>query len=239
MKKVNIIIGRFQPFTAGHYVCVTTANKKKKLPTVICMVDTPESKVDNRHPFPTSMLLNAYKKFFDNDPLIKEVITVKSADIVNAAKALKERGYQIASWTCGTDRFSDYSKMAEKYHDAAGLSDDFECIEVPRTDEDISATKARNCLLNDDKDGFFKLMPNDLEKSDELYNTLKAQMEAAKDIEPKKKTAKKKASKESLVFEYRLARLTKKLERLELECRVSKIEQLLSARNKQTRKFDF
>ena len=232
MKKVNIIIGRFQPFTAGHYICVTTANKKKNLQTVICMVDTPESKVDNRHPFPTSMLLNAYKKFFDSDPLIADVIPVKSADIVTAAKALKEKGYQIASWTCGTDRIDDYTRMAEKYHDAAELSDDFECIEVPRTDEDISATKARNCLLNDDKDGFFNLMPSNLEKSDELYNTLKVQMEAAKDIEPKKKTAKKKASKESLVFEYRLAKLTKKLERLELEYRVSKIERLLSARNK-------
>lgn len=232
MKKVNIIIGRFQPFTAGHYICVTTANKKKNLPTVICMVDTPESKVDNRHPFPTSMLLNTYKDMFDKDPLIADVIPVKSADIISAAKALKEKGYQIASWTCGTDRFSDYSKMSERYHDVAGLSDDFECIEVPRTDEDISATKARNCLLNDDKDGFFKLMPDGLEKSDDIYNALKTQMEAAKDIEPKKKAVKKKASKESLVFEYRLAKLTKKLERLELECRVSKIERFLSSRNK-------
>ena len=204
MKKVNIIIGRFQPFTAGHYVCVKTANDKNNLPTVICMVDTPESKVDNRHPFPTSKLLNTYKDMFDKDPLIADVVTVKSADIVSAAKALKDKGYQIASWTCGTDRIDDYTRMAEKYHDAAELSDDFECIEVPRTDEDISATKARNCLLNDDKDGFFKLMPDGLEKSDELYNTLKAQMEAAKDIEPKKKATKKKASKESLVREYRI-----------------------------------
>ena len=230
MKKVNIIIGRFQPFTAGHYVCVKTANDKKNLPTVICMVDTPESKVDNRHPFPTSKLLNTYKDMFDKDPLIADVVTVKSADIVSAAKALKDKGYQIASWTCGTDRIDDYTRMAEKYHDAAELSDDFECIEVPRTDEDISATKARNCLLNDDKDGFFKLMPDGLEKSDELYNTLKAQMEAAKDIEPKKKATKKKASKESLVREYRIIKRILKLECSELENRISKLEKLITGK---------
>ena len=43
--------------------------------------------------------------------------------------------------------------MANSYHDVAGLSDDFEMIEVPRdekSEDNISATKVRNALLNND-----------------------------------------------------------------------------------------
>ena len=40
MKKVNIVVGRFQPFTAGHYACITTAKKLRNLPTVICIINT-------------------------------------------------------------------------------------------------------------------------------------------------------------------------------------------------------
>ena len=62
MERVNIVIGRFQPFTAGHYSCVKAAMREKGLPTVICMIDVPESKVDKRHPFPSNMLINLYGK---------------------------------------------------------------------------------------------------------------------------------------------------------------------------------
>ena len=49
--------------------------------------------------------------------------------------------------------------MSERYHDRAYLSDDFKMIEVKRSDEDISATKVRQALLDDDKKLFYKLTP--------------------------------------------------------------------------------
>ena len=66
--------------------------------------------------------------------------------------------------------------MSAKYGEKAGLSEDFEMIEVKRGDEDISATKVRNCLLNDDKRGFMSMVPDGPNK-DELYNILKEQIE--------------------------------------------------------------
>lgn len=177
MKKVNICLGRFQPFTAGHYKCVEAAWKEKHLPTVICMINVSAAKVDKRHPFHSEMLVEAYNDLFSSDPKIMEVIPVRSADIVTIGKTLAEDGYEIGSWTCGTDRIDDYTRMSDKYGERAGLADDFEMIEVPRTDEDISATKARTCLLNDDRDAFYSLMPQGSASSlDSLFDTLKEQI---------------------------------------------------------------
>ena len=177
MQRVNIVVGRFQPFTAGHYICVETAKRLKGLPTVICMINTPESKVDKRHPFTTDLLLYVYNELFSSDPSIEKVVPVKNADIVAIGEELKRYGYEIAAWTCGTDRYDTYVAMADKYHDRAGLTDDFEVIEVKRTDEDISATKARGCLLSGDEAAFFSMMPRSINPSDEMFNILKEQID--------------------------------------------------------------
>lgn len=179
MKKINIVVGRFQPFTAGHYKCIEAARNANGLQTVICMINVPANKVDKRHPFVTTKLVSAYDKLFKGDSNIADVVSVTSADIVKIGEQLKTAGYKIASWTCGTDRLDTYTKMSAKYHDAAGLSDDFEMIEVPRTDEDISATKTRTALLNDDKETFFSMIPDGSDSDKEkIYKALKKQIDS-------------------------------------------------------------
>lgn len=159
MEKVNLMIGRFQPFTNGHYKCVQVAKEKKGLPTVVAMINTRDEKVDEKHPFPTSMMLPLYMEMFKKDDNIKDFVLVNSADIVKIGELFKEKGYQIASWTCGTDRLATYDRMATKYSEQAGLSDDFEMIEIKRGDEDISATQVRNALKAGDKAKFYSLIP--------------------------------------------------------------------------------
>ena len=208
MQKVNIMIGRFQPFTAGHYKCVETAKNKKNLKTVICMINVTEDKVDKKHPFTSDMLIQLYSKFFNSDSNIADVVLVKSADIISIGKALNSLGYQPASWTCGTDRFDSYSKLAERYHDQAMLSDDFEVIEIARSDEDISATKARNCLLDNDFDGFKSLMPNGISDLDQLFSSLKNQIEKVKNMpEVTKKRSKKKLAERLDILDSHVKRL--------------------------------
>lgn len=178
MKRVNICIGRFQPFTAGHYKCVEVAWNEKHIPTVVCMINVPENKVDKRHPFPTELLVDSYNELFSNDNKIADMVPVQSADIVTIGKTLRSYGYEIASWTCGTDRYETYSRMASKYHDQAGLTDDFELIEIQRTDDDVSATKMRECLLNNDKRGFYTMLPKSIASGKViLFNTLKDQID--------------------------------------------------------------
>ena len=179
MKKVNIVIGRFQPFTKGHYACVEAAWKEKNVPTVICMIDVPEDKVDERHPFPTTMLVDLYKDLFKKDPKIADVVMVKNADIVKIAEELKKNGYEIASWSCGTDRIDSYTKMSDKYKEQAGLADDFSMVEVKRTGEDISATKVRQTLLDDDRSNFLKMVPTQSLSSrlkNDLFGILREQI---------------------------------------------------------------
>ena len=180
MKPINIMIGRFQPFTNGHMKCVDEAWKKKHVPTVIAMIGVKEEKVDEKHPFPSDMLLPLYNDIFKGNPRIEKVILVKNANIVEIGETLYNEGYQICSWTCGTDRLESYQKMAEKYKDKAHLSDDFEMIEIKRTDEDISATKARQALVDDDKKTFASLTPlmniKARMKGDNAYNALREQL---------------------------------------------------------------
>ena len=215
MKRVNIVVGRFQPFTAGHYVCVETAKKLKGLQTVICMINTPESKVDKRHPFTTDLLLYLYNELFSNDPYIEKVVPVKNADIVAIGEELRRYGYEIAAWTCGTDRYDTYSSMASKYHDKAGLTDDFEVIEVKRTDEDISATKARGYLLSDDKQAFFSMMPRSVKPSNEFFYSLKEQIDKVYNTpEPETKKTRRRKLSEQYSLERRVARLEKLLYKL-------------------------
>ena len=167
MTKVNVMIGRFQPFTMGHMKCIEQAWKELKVPTIICMINTPDEKVDERKPFPSSLLVPLYETEFKGNKMIEGIELVRNANIVEIGEKLYESGYEICSWTCGTDRYESYKNMSTKYHDQAHLSDDFKMIEVKRGDEDISATKVRRALLDDDKKTFDKLTP---------FHTLKAHL---------------------------------------------------------------
>lgn len=180
MKQVNIMIGRFQPITNGHMKCVEEAWKRKHMPTIIAMIGVKPEKVDEKHPFSSDILLPLYEDVFKGDKMVEKIILVKNANIVEIGEILFNDGYQICSWTCGTDRLDSYQKMSNKYHDQAHLSDDFEMIEIKRTDEDISATKARQALIEDDKKTFASLTPltsiKTRLKNDYVYNSLREQI---------------------------------------------------------------
>lgn len=180
MKDVNITIGRFQPFTRGHLACIESVYNELGLPTIICMIGVNDEKVDEKHPFPSSMLLPMYKDVFKKNKMIEDIILVKNANIVEIGETLYGMGYQIKSWSCGTDRLASYEKMSSKYAEQAHLSPDFKMFEIKRSDEDISATKVRNALLNDDYKTFAAMTPLATLKSKlagkSYYNELKDQI---------------------------------------------------------------
>lgn len=174
---VNIIVGRFQPFTDGHMKLVDAAWKKLRVPTVMCIINTPDEKVDKSHPFPTSLLLPIYNELCKTYKNIVDVVKVSNADIVKIGAALNDK-YEIVSWTCGTDRIVSYTNMSTKYKEQAGLADDFQMIEVKRTGEDVSATKVRQALIDGDLKTFNKLTPYEtlkayLKEPDGVYNILR------------------------------------------------------------------
>lgn len=165
--KVNILVGRFQPFTLGHLKCATNALKVKGLPTVLCVIDT--TKEDERHPFRTKVLWPAFKKMVKNYAEIQDIILVKNADLVKIGEALGLKGYVVKSWTCGTDRFAAYDKMCKKY------APDVECVEIQRDDKDISATEVRQAIKAGNEERFNELVPPEIQK---LYPQLKEILDA-------------------------------------------------------------
>ena len=154
MKNINIIIGRFQPFTLGHLKCAQEAQKESGVPTVLCVIET--TKQDARHPFLTTQIADTL------DEMCKKEESLA--------------GWVLVSWSCGTDRFSDYNRMATRYKNDAGLDEDFRVIEVKRGDDDISATKAREALKSNDQKEYQKLVPkswwNSFQKLREIIMSL-------------------------------------------------------------------
>lgn len=180
MKKVNITIGRFQPFTKGHLACIESVYNELGIPTIVCMINVADEKVDEKHPFPSSMLLPIYKDVFEKNKMVEDFILVKNANIVEIGETLYKMGYQIGSWSCGTDRIASYEKMATKYAEQSHLSPDFKMFEIKRSDEDISATKVREAILKDDYKTFVTMTPLATLKSKlqgkEYYKELREQL---------------------------------------------------------------
>lgn len=179
MKRINILIGRFQPFTKGHMKCVESVWNELHIPTMIVLIDTPDNKVDKKHPFPTSMLLPYYESLFEDRNDIAGVILSKNANIVEIGERLHIMGYEIASWVCGTDRYNSYKRMADTYNEKAYLAKDFQMIEIARSDDDVSATMVREALYSGNYNEFVELMPFIPLKTQlkyDPYNTLKKQL---------------------------------------------------------------
>ena len=164
--RVNLLQGRFQPFTLGHMKCVEEA-AKEGIPTVIAQIETKTA--DKKHPFTSKDLEPVMDNLVNETKDILDYMDVKNADIVKIGELFASKGYEIVSWTCGTDRIKDYEKMAKKYHDQAGLADDFHMIEVKRTDEDISATKVREAIKVGDKTTFDRLTPKCIHKFYDMF----------------------------------------------------------------------
>lgn len=163
---VNILVTRAQPITNGHIKCAERVWKTYKVPTVICMVDT--TKVDDRHPFLTSLLWNTYKKLVKSRDCLIDIIKVKNADVVKIGEELGAKGYSVKYWTCGTDRYDAYKKMVDKY------VPDVELIEIKRDDKDVSATEVRQAIAADHKERFEELVPQEIYP---LYDKLKESMD--------------------------------------------------------------
>lgn len=169
---INIIVGRFQPLTKGHLKCAQYAASNYHVRTILCMIET--KKTDSKKPFLTSDFIDLYKSLLLDDKDIIDIILINNADIVKIKEICANLGYNIKYWTCGTDRFADYDRMARKY------APEIEVIEVPRTDEDISATKARKALMDGDEYEFYKLfIPITLKQRQQfgnIFNTFKEKL---------------------------------------------------------------
>lgn len=155
-KKVNIIVGRFQPFHNGHIQMVKSIHASNKLPVVIVVVHPGHNKSGNS-PFSVStiktMLSNIQK---DTDGAVIGYRIVGRGFIHDIIASLRPE-FEPIMWGAGPDRINDYKKQIEhnfKRNNELGLDEKFELME---TDRVIAGSDVRKAI-DEDKFGMFKGM---------------------------------------------------------------------------------
>ena len=181
-KEVNMFVGRFQPFTLGHVKVVEHLHKQNGLPTVIFLVKAKTKKAEDKfkRPFDETMQVNMIKHVMKEYP-IETVYVIDTAAIDKMFNAMRPK-YEPVLWGTGSDRLKTYSYQVDnpKYREELGVDDSFRLEEIPRTDDNISATKVRNALLDGDEKTYKSMTPKSMHK---MFKLLKQTMEESVELQ--------------------------------------------------------
>lgn len=181
-KEVNMFVGRFQPFTLGHVKVIEHLHKQNGLPTVIFLVKAKKKKKEDsfKRPFDETMQVNMIKQVMKEYP-IETVYVIDTAAIDKMFNAMRPK-YEPVLWGTGSDRMKTYGYQVNnpKYRGELGVDDSFRLEEIPRTDDNISATKVRNALLDGDEKTYKSMTPKSMHK---MYKLLKQTMEESVELQ--------------------------------------------------------
>lgn len=157
--KVNIIIGKFQPFTLGHMKMVDTLYEQNNLPTYIFSVRRKNPILsDNLTEKIFRELTKDKRKFYDFSFIDRYILS-------ECVKILNQLDLGIALVGVGEDRGNALDKGLQiAYDKRVFYEEDTKIFVLKRDADDISATKLRLAILNDDTDYIKQSMPRSLFK---------------------------------------------------------------------------
>jgi cytidyltransferase-like protein len=174
---VNIFVGRFQPFTLGHAKVLEAIHKQNGHDVIVFLIKSKTKKKGDefRKPYTEDLQVKMFKAVQKQYKFLKEIIILPSAAIDQMFNALRPK-YEPVLWGTGTDRMKAYGYQVnnDSYRDQLNARADFALYEIPRSDDNISATKVRNAMLDGDEKSFRAMTPKALHK---MYGTLKADLE--------------------------------------------------------------
>lgn len=186
-KPVNMFVGRFQPFTLGHAKVIKQLYDQNGYPTVIFLVKAKKAKKEDafKRPYDEQTQLEMLNNLKKELP-IEHVYIVPSAAIDVMFNELRPK-YEPVLWGTGTDRMKQYGFQVDKpvYREDLNVRPDFSLYEIKRGDENISATKVRNAMLEDDFKAFKKMTPKGIHG---MYNDLKNKLEQSMALAESKET---------------------------------------------------
>ncbi len=178
-EKVNIFVGRFQPFTLGHVKVLETLNKQNGYPVIVFLVKAKTAKKEDaiKRPYDVETQIQMFNNVQSEYRFLKEVIVVPSAAIDVMFNELRPN-YEPVLWGTGTDRMKAYGYMVnnDKYRQELGVLPEFGLYEIQRGDDDISATKVRQALSDGNVKEFNKMTPRSLHG---MFNDLKEKLDAS------------------------------------------------------------
>jgi cytidyltransferase-like protein len=174
---VNMFVGRFQPFTLGHAKVLETIHKENGYPVVVFLVKSKTVKKDDEfsRPYEENTQIEMFNKVKKQYPFLKEIFVVPSAAIDIMFNEVRPK-YEPVLWGTGSDRMKAYGYMVnnDAYRDQLNVRADFALFEIPRTDDEISATKVRNAMLDGNEKQFQSMTPKAIHL---MYNELKTKLE--------------------------------------------------------------
>jgi len=158
-KKINVIMGRFQPFHLGHLNMAKKLHEKNKLPSFVIVVYPGHNK-SGKSPF-GEQTINQYMDAVvkEHGDVLKDYMIVPRGLLGSAVNKLVEMGFEPHLVGAGEDRQDDYGKQMEyikKTELFDKLPEDFKLVETPRS---TSATEVRSKLEEEDYASLKKMLP--------------------------------------------------------------------------------
>jgi hypothetical protein len=168
-QKVNMIVGRFQPFTLGHAKVFEQIHKQNGLPVVVFTVRGKKPDPD-KSPFSEELQQAMFAKMQREYPFLEAMYVAPSA-AVDTLYSMLRPAYEPVLWGYGTDRKKQYDFMINKpeYREQLGVDPSFSGYEIKRADEDVSASQVREAIMLDDKKTFERMTPRSIH---DMWETL-------------------------------------------------------------------
>lgn len=174
---VNMFVGRFQPFTLGHAKVLEALHKENGFPVVVFLVKSKTKKKGDEfsRPYDENTQIEMFNNVKKQYTFLKEIFVVPTGGIDTMFNEMRPK-YEPVLWGTGSDRMASYGYQVnnDSYRDQLNVRADFGLFEIPRTDDDISATAVRNALLANDEKQFNNLTPKAIHG---MYSELKSKIE--------------------------------------------------------------
>ena len=176
---INIFVGRFQPFTLGHAKVLETIHKENGHDVIVLLVKSknPKRKKGDEFskPYDADLQIEMFNNVKKQYKFLKDIVIIPTGGIDTIFNALRPK-YEPVLWGTGTDRLKSYGYQVNNdvYRDELNVRSDFGLFEIPRGDENISATKVRNAMLDGNEKAFKSMTPKSIHP---MYSTLKSQLE--------------------------------------------------------------
>jgi len=158
-KKINVIMGRFQPFHLGHLKMAKKLHDENQLPSFVIVV-YPGHNRTGKSPFGEQTI----KQYMDavvkeHGDVLKDYMIVPRGLLGSGVNKLVEMGFEPHLIGAGEDRQDDYAKQMDyikKTELFDKLPEDFKLVETPRS---TSATEVRSKLEEEDYASLKKMLP--------------------------------------------------------------------------------
>ena len=152
-EKIAVFMGRFQPPTKAHLDIIKKIQSQEHLPVEIAIVRGEKTGLNKeKNPFDFNLQQQIFKSCLGNSINIMKLTSGFIGEFINV---LRHHNKEPVLLYCGTDRIKSYQAQISRYKNKLNLS--LQVKEISRSDEDISASKVRNALKNNDIEKFKQL----------------------------------------------------------------------------------